>query len=163
MISPELLRRYPFFGSLTDTQLKAIAMLSEEVAYEANQHIFEAGQAADRFYFLVSGSIVLYFVAENTTVPDRKKFFYVGHVNPEEPFGISALIEPYCYTATATTGGPSRIVSIKANDLRALYEADDRMALVLMRHVAQVAMARLHAARIELVGAYSKENDHAIS
>ncbi len=33
MISPELLRRYPFFGSLTDDQLKAIAMIAKEKTY----------------------------------------------------------------------------------------------------------------------------------
>ncbi len=42
MISPELLRRYPFFGFLGDAQLKAIAMIAEESTYEKDQPIFEA-------------------------------------------------------------------------------------------------------------------------
>ncbi len=145
MISPELLRRYPFFSSLDDVQVKAIATLSDEVSCAANQRIFEAGQAADRFYFLIAGSIDLYFLVENAKMPDHEQFLYVGHLNPEEPFGVSALIEPYHYAATAVTSSLCRILTIKADGLRALCETDERMALVLMRHLAKVAMSRLHA------------------
>lgn len=158
MISPELLRRYPFFGSLNDAQLKEIAMLAEEVNYKANQCIFEAGQAADHFYFLMAGSIDLFFIAEKASAPDHPRSFYVGHLNPEEPFGISALIEPYRYTATATTNGPCRILTIKAEGLRALCETDNHVALTLMRHIVKIAMSRLHDTRVQLAGAHSKES-----
>ena len=33
MVSPELLRRYPFFAMLNDEQLKAIAMIAREQTY----------------------------------------------------------------------------------------------------------------------------------
>ncbi len=38
MISPELLRRYPFFGTLSEEQLRQIAMIAEEQTYEAGQN-----------------------------------------------------------------------------------------------------------------------------
>jgi len=51
MISPELLRRYPFFSQLTDRNLKAIAMISEEYEVKAGSILFEEKQPAESFYF----------------------------------------------------------------------------------------------------------------
>ena len=156
MISPELLRRYPFFRALDDAQLKAIAMLAEEVMVEADKHIFEADQAADHFYFLVTGSIDLFYITEDASAPDHKKSLYVGHLNPEEPFGISALIEPNRYSATAITNSPCRIVKIEASGLRDLCKADVPGALTLMSHIAQIAMSRLSETRVQLAAAYAE-------
>jgi hypothetical protein len=43
MISPELLRRYPFFGLLTEAQLKAIAMIAQETNFTDGTQIFKEG------------------------------------------------------------------------------------------------------------------------
>ena len=59
MISPELLRRYPFFIRLTDRCLTALAMLADETFYQAGVAIFEAGQPANIFYFLIEGGVDL--------------------------------------------------------------------------------------------------------
>ncbi len=61
MISPEILRRYPFFSFLTDAQRKALAMIAEEAACEAGAVIFEEGDPASDLYLLLDGSIDLYF------------------------------------------------------------------------------------------------------
>ena len=160
MISPELLRRYPFFRALDDTQLKTIAMLAEEVFIDPDQHIFEADQAADRFYFLITGSIDLFYITDDASAPDHKKSLYVGHLNPEEPFGISALIEPYRYSATAITNSLCRIIKIEGNGLREMCKADVPGALTLMSHIAQIAMSRLNETRVQLAAAYAHQAQH---
>ena len=38
MISPELLRRYPYFANVSEEALKEVAMISDEVAAEAGKH-----------------------------------------------------------------------------------------------------------------------------
>jgi len=43
MVSPELIRRYPFFGGLTESQLAGIAMIAEEVSFPKGAVIFEEG------------------------------------------------------------------------------------------------------------------------
>lgn len=108
MISPELLRRYPFFGFLNDSQLKSIAMIAEEETHPAGADIFCAGAPASTFYLLMRGSIDLYFDVQEEFRPDKKKEYLMGEINPEEPFGISTLIEPYQYTATARPPCPWR-------------------------------------------------------
>ena len=53
MISPELLRRFPFFGFLDDMQLKEVAMLAEEIDVEQGTNIFEGEQPAAGLYVMV--------------------------------------------------------------------------------------------------------------
>lgn len=153
MISPELLRRYPFFGHLSDAHLKAIAMLADEVSYEPGQTIFEIGQPAEIFHFLTRGGVDLHYIVIDPDNASLRKDFFVGQINPGEPFGISALIEPYCYSATALANSLCHVLEIEAAGLRALSEVNSELAAVLMRHLAKVAMSRLHETRIQLVAA----------
>lgn len=151
MISPELLRRYPFFSCLDDAQQKAVAMITEEISVPAGIVLFEEGQPAAALYFLLEGGVDLYFnVPGEEGAPGKE--FWAGEINPGEPFGISALIEPYRLTAMARTSAPSRILKIDAAALRALCEVDHRMAYAMIRQVAKAAMERLHATRIQMIG-----------
>ena len=44
MVSPELLRRFPFFAGLSEEQINQIAMISEEERYEADEYLFQEGE-----------------------------------------------------------------------------------------------------------------------
>lgn len=149
MISPEILRRYPFFCCLNQDQQKAIAMVSEEMHADAGTVLFKEGQPVPALFLLMEGNVDLYYTASG----DPKDQFLVGEVNIGEAFGISALIEPYTLTATAQVTSPSRILKIDAFALRALCEVDPRMGYALMRQVAQISIERLHFARVELAAA----------
>lgn len=154
MISPELLRRYPLFGLMSATQQKAIAMIAEEVSCEDGEIIFREGQPAHAFYLLLEGSVDLYFRLHADTHGDslRDKIL-VGEINPGEPFGLSALIEPYVLTLTAHASRPSRLLKMDASVLRALCDEDDRMGYVLMRQTAKALAERLLSVRLQLAAA----------
>ncbi len=153
MISPELLRRFPFFGFMDDAQLKAVAMIAEEVTYEKDEVIVEAGKPADSFFFLLEGDVAYYLVATSEHDPYYKKEHFVAEINPGEIFGISALIEPYIYTATLKADKPSRVIRIRASSLRALCEVDIKLSCGLHKAVARAAMERLQHTRVQLVAA----------
>jgi hypothetical protein len=87
MISPELLRRYPFFGLLTDAQLKAIAMIAQEENISSGTQIFKEGNKADTFYLLLQGSVDLFYTVDTEGVLDFNKEFLVGEINPGRPSG----------------------------------------------------------------------------
>ena len=61
MISPELLKRYPLFGSLSDEHLKSLASIAEEQSWEAGETIFEIGLPAENLYLLMEGSVDLFY------------------------------------------------------------------------------------------------------
>lgn len=153
MISPELLRRFPFFNFMDDAQLKAVAMIAEELTYKKDEVVVEAGKPADRFFFLIDGSVTHNAVVTSEHDPYYRKEYFVSDINPGEIFGISALIEPYIFTATLRTDKATRVIQINASALRALCEVDMKLAVGLNRAVARAAMERLQQTRVLLVAA----------
>jgi CRP/FNR family cyclic AMP-dependent transcriptional regulator len=150
MISPELLRRYPFFGGLTEAQLAGIAMIAEDVSFPEGATVFEEGKPATKLYVLVEGSVGLtYSGGGEGRVVDAP----VGDVAAGELLTLSALLEPYKVTTTARAEEPSRLISIDAAGLRAMCEVDARLGYTLMRHLAQAIKERLDYTRVQLAAA----------
>jgi len=153
MISPELLRRYPFFNFCADAQLKAIAMLADEVEVDQGSSVFETEQSADEVYVLIEGSIDLYFKVVDRDDPALVKEFFLSEFNPGDIFGLSALFAPFRRSMTARVLGPSKLIKIDAAGVRALIEADVAFAAGLFRATAQTFMERLHETRAQLAAA----------
>ena len=149
MISPELLRRYPFFGYFNEPQLVNLAMLAEEFQLEDGQVVFEQGHKADSLYFLLSGGIDLYY-----SIQDSKQI-PVCEINVGEPFGISTLIEPHILTSTARSSGSSRVIRFSNGGLKRIIAEDPGIELLLLRQVAATAIERLYATRTQLAAALS--------
>lgn len=155
MISPELLRRYPFFGVFNDAQLKEIAMIAEEEIFESGQSVFQEGQPANFVYLLQAGGIDLFQTVAEEKPSGEQKEFLLGEINPGELFGISSVIEPYRYTTSARTTVQSRAIVIDATALRALFEKDLRLAYLCMQQIAKTALERLNATRVQLAAAWA--------
>ncbi len=155
MISPELLRRFPFFGWIDSDYLREIALISEEQSYEKEVTLFEEGASADTLYFLITGSVDLFFSAREETRPASHNDYYSGSINPGEAFAISALIEPHIYVATARTSVPSTILTIDGKALRNILDANPGFGYPMMEKIARVALQRLTTTRIQLAAAWS--------
>jgi CRP/FNR family cyclic AMP-dependent transcriptional regulator len=155
MISPELLRRYPFFGTLSDEQLRQIAMIADEESHEAGTILLKENAHADDLYLLINGSVDLIFTVDEEYHPDRHKEFTVGEINPGEIFGISALIEPHQYTSTARTARVVQVIHINGSALRQRCADDPRLACHLYSQVAKLALERLNATRVQLAAAWA--------
>ena len=153
MISPELLRRYPYFARLSDVQLRAIAMLADEMDAAQDSILLEERAPADWLFLLIEGSIDLSYKSEEPYHPKTTKIFPVGEINPGEIFGISSLVEPHQYNATATASKDSKIIRIDAKALRTLADLDCSLGYVLIQQVAMAIMDRLASTRVQLAAA----------
>lgn len=153
MVSPELLRRFPFFAGLEDGDLKNIAMIADTVALDAGTTLFETDSPADALYILVDGNIELHYVVLDREDPKIRKDFFVADIDPGELFGLSALIEPYRYTLTDHVRTPAHVIRIRAEPLRALCDTNCALGYRLMRQVAKAALVRLDETRVQLVAA----------
>lgn len=153
MVSPELLRRYPFFGPFDDNEIGDIAMISEEVFYQAGDTVFEVDQPAAALYVLVEGAVEIWYVAIDKHEQDLRKEFYVNDINPGDIFGISALVEPHLYTTTALSTASTRLIKLDGPALRSLCQLDPKLEAAMMHRVAKVAMDRLHDTRVQLLAA----------
>jgi CRP-like cAMP-binding protein len=151
MIPLELLHRFQFFAFMNDKELKAIATIAQELQLDSGDVLCEANTPADALYFLTKGNLPYYLVVTTEHLPDYRQEYFVGYINPEEIFGISALIEPYYYTATLRADKPCRVIKIDAPALRALCEVDPQLSVGLMKAVAKAAMERLQMTRVQLV------------
>lgn len=156
MVSPELLRRYPFFGSMSDAQTKAIARIADEEVIPNGSVICEEGQPARAFYLLIDGGISLYYKSEEEFNPSSRRDFLVGEINPGEVFAISVFVEPYKYTSTVKAEQDCRVIKFDSAELNKLIEKDPRMYCILMREVAKATMERLAYARVQLAAAWAK-------
>ena len=148
MISPELLRRYPFFGFLTDAEQKALAMMSDEAGFADGEEIFKAGASADYLYFMLSGNASNYFALNNPSAPYKE--VYAGEINPGELFGVSGLLEPYRYSTILRANGAVKAIRIDARALRAAFELDNKLGFEFMKALSAALMQRLQEARAQI-------------
>ncbi len=155
MISIEVLRRYPFFGKLGYEQLKALAMIAEEINLVDGQVVIEEGKPADALYFLLEGSVSLYHPVGSTQTKSGTAEVPVCDINPGEVFSISALIEPHMLTSTGRSNGASRVIRLCVDDLKAAFAQDPKLECQMVRCVAEAAMGRLNSTRVQLAAAYA--------
>ncbi len=73
MISPEKLKRFPFFAPFNAEQLRQIAMLSDEDEVKKGEVLFEECQPATTFYVLQKGGIELFYNLKKSTIPKKKR------------------------------------------------------------------------------------------
>ncbi|MEW5831012.1 MAG: Crp/Fnr family transcriptional regulator [Chloroflexota bacterium] len=152
MISPELLRRFPFFNFMDDKQLKAVAMIAEEKTY-TNEDVVANNTPASKLYFLIEGTASYYYIVTSEHDPYYRQDYFISDFNPGEIFGISALIEPYVFTASVRAEKTCRLIEIDAPALRALCQVDTELNCGLMQAVAKAAMERLQHTRVQLIAA----------
>ena len=162
MIPIELLHRFSFFSFMDDKELKAVTKIAQELQLNAGDVLCEANTPANALYFLAKGHLPYYMVVKTEHIPDYKQEYFIGHINPEEIFGISSLIEPYQYTATLRADKPCRVIKIDALALRALCEVDPHLCVGLMKAVAKAAMERLEMTRVQLVVEMAEKSKNTV-
>ncbi len=150
MVSPELLRRYPFFASLDEKQLEAIAEISQEKSHPKGTLLVKENTNATVLALLMEGDIDLIFSGGGEGAISNA---LVGSIAPGEVYGVSSLIEPYRYTATAKATIPVKVIEVDGLALRALVEKDPRMGYIMMRNVAIAVLERLRYTQVELAAA----------
>ena len=150
MVSPELLRRYPYFGPLNDDQLKAIAMIADEKTYPKDMLLVKENTPANKLMVLLEGDVDLIYSGGGEGAICNA---LVGSIAPGEVLGISSLIEPYIYICSARTTMPVKVIEVDGIALRALMEVDQRLGYALMRHTASAVLERLKYTQVELAAA----------
>ncbi|HVM70185.1 MAG TPA: cyclic nucleotide-binding domain-containing protein [Anaerolineales bacterium] len=150
MVSPELLRRYPFFAALNDEQLKAIAMIANERTYPKGMLLVKENTPANVLMLLLEGDVDLIYSGGGEGAICNA---LVGSIAPGEILGVSSLIEPYTFISTARATMPVKVVEIDGNALRALMAVDQKLGYALMCNTAAAVLERLKYTQVELAAA----------
>jgi CRP-like cAMP-binding protein len=151
MVSPETLRRYPFFAGLANEQVSSLARLTEEITLVIGDHLFHEGMHLAAIYLMAEGQIAITLnqpdVVSRAIIPlpgAHVREVTVSTVSTGDLVGWSALVAPYKATSSARALTRCRCIAINAVELRQLFEIEPRLGYQIMQRVAQVARDRIH-------------------
>jgi CRP-like cAMP-binding protein len=144
MISPEVLRRYPYFAKVGEESLKKVAMIADETAAGTSQVLFDQGDKAEKLYIVIDGEVDLQYTLGNGELRT------VDTLVAGDLMMWSALVEPYRSTATGTAKKDTKLITIDGAKLRELCEQDHDLGYRILLSLAQLLATRLEGARVQV-------------
>jgi CRP-like cAMP-binding protein len=159
MVSPELIRRYPFFAGLDYEQIVKLAKVADEERVEAGSYFFHESDDLKNFYLVVEGAVAIVFevadqdvkqeIAGQLTGRPKTKDITISTVGTGDVFGWSGLIPPTRATASAKAITACRVLTFDGQALLKMFDEDCRLGYVMTQKAAGVIRERLRDIRIE--------------
>jgi CRP-like cAMP-binding protein len=146
MVSPELLRRFPFFSGFSMDQIVVLAKDAEEIEVPRDHYFHHEGEELSHIYIILEGELSLV-----TNLPQKDQEVTLGTLGTGDLFGWSSFVPPYASTAGAKATTPVRAIDFDTKVLRECFEEDPRFGYLFMQKIAQVVRDRLNALRIETI------------
>jgi CRP-like cAMP-binding protein len=144
MISPELLRRYAFFGGLSMEQIVFLADTASELSVEADHTFFHEEDVLDFCYLLLEGEVAILI-----ELPEKNRDIVISSIKEGDMFGWSALLPPFVATAATRTEIACRVLAFDCRQIRQKFEEDHLFGYIMTQRIAQVMRDRLQGMRIE--------------
>lgn len=138
---------HPFLLGMSAHHVKLLVDCALLTRFEAGQLIFRAGETANRFYLIESGSVVLEgAVLEEEPVTIEK-------IGAGDLLGWSWLFPPYVWHFGARATEPTTAIFFYGTILRQYCEDDPSLGYELFKRMSEVMTRRLQAARSKLIEA----------
>ncbi len=125
----EKLRRAPFLAGLDAEELKAFAASIEVVTLSAGQTLFNQGDRATAFYFILDGWVALFRYG-----PDGERTT-IHLVGPGESFAEAMLAREARYPVAAEAAADLRVAVISIARFRTLIAQSPELALSIIAAV----------------------------
>jgi CRP-like cAMP-binding protein len=151
MVSPELIRRYPYFSGISIERLNMLANMAEEIEYEPDLYFHHEGDDIDKVYIIVEGDISLV-----TSFPQQDKEVVINTLSTGDVFGWTSLLPPFTAGAGAKSNSKCKLIEFKSSQLREKFEDDYEFGYLMMTKIAQIIRERLDSIVIETL-AYQAE------
>jgi CRP/FNR family cyclic AMP-dependent transcriptional regulator len=144
-VSIDALKGCVLFTGLSDTQLSALAELSEGEQLQGGQIIFAQDDPADRLYVLLSGRVAIRFK------PHDGETLTVTEIRQGGVFGWSAALGRRSYTSSAVCLEAGEALGLRGADLRRLCETQPETGVVILERLAEVIAQRLRSTHEQVV------------
>lgn len=158
MVSPELLRRYPFFSGLSAEQITALAKAADEITLEDGSCLFREGEALHSLYLVIEGRVAVTMDLPELgsraaiQLPDSPmRETVVSTISAGAVVAWSALVPPYIATSGARTDGACRLLTLDCRDLRESFAQDAHFGYMMLIKVAQAARDRIRDLHTEML------------
>ena len=173
MPEKNILSEFNFFSDLTQRELDLLATKCEELEFNADDIVFHSEKPAEHFYGLIDGEVELsllftdkvlkteveYEKSVHARMVDQEKQIVVDTVFPGQVFGWASIIGDGRRTVTARCMASSRIFSIAASDLNAMFDADPSLGYRLIKRMADIVSKRLKNRTDKLIEAWVEAFD----
>ncbi len=166
MLSPQMIRRFPFFAGISYDNIVAIASISDEITAETGDYFFHENQTIDHIYLVSEGMVgivtsvptpgVRHTVSAQLMREFETEDALLTTVGPGEVFGWTGMVPDYVTTAGAKALTPCQVVAVDCDKLREYFETDCRFAFVMTQKIAQVMRSRLRDLRVEALSIDNK-------
>ncbi|MFC1922503.1 Crp/Fnr family transcriptional regulator [Chloroflexota bacterium] len=144
MVSPEVIRRYPYFSGMSMERINLLANIAEEIEYEQDQYFHHEGEAIDKVYIIVKGEVSLV-----TSLPQQDKEVVINTLGAGDVFGWTSLLPPHTAGSGAKSVTNCNLVEFSASELRSKFEEDFQFGYLMMTKIAQIIRERLDSVVIE--------------
>jgi len=145
MVNVADLRNMIFFSEVSDEDLAAIAEISEEVPYKADDVVCTEDDQASHIYFVKSGRVAILVDINNN------KKIMVDTISFGEMFGWSALVAQKKVTATSKCVDDSVIIMVDSKRLKGLFLKNCRLGYQIMEKIANLISDRLKDTRLQFI------------
>ncbi|MCL7451428.1 MAG: cyclic nucleotide-binding domain-containing protein [Anaerolineae bacterium] len=145
MVELDALRHCELFADLSDKELGQLAAIVCEERHEPGSLICAERELADRLFVLSRGRVQLQIRLRGHLEPAGEAT--IEEVEPGRIFGWSSLVKQRRFTASARALDPVAVLSIRADDLRALFDQSPHIGFVVMKQLAEVVASRLQHTR----------------
>jgi len=139
MISINDLRRFKLFKGLNDRELELIVKIAKEETVEADVRLFEEKANATDLYLVLEGMVDVKIKG----VDDER--ITITHVEPGQILGWSAIVEPNVRTAGAWIQKKTKLIALRADSLKDLFEKNNHIGYRIMKVIASLISERLKA------------------
>ena len=151
MVSPELIRRYPYFSGISIDRINLLANIAEEVESEPGQYFHQEGEDINKVFIIIKGEVSLL-----TTLPQQGKEVIINTLGVDDVFGWTSLLPHYTAGAGARSITKCKLIQFNASELRDKFEEDYQFGYLMMIKIAQIIRERLDSIVIETL-AYQAE------
>jgi len=121
----DLIRKVPLFSRLSKTELKALAMLADEIDLRDGKEMTRQGHPGREFFVLLEG-----------TADVRKNGRKINSLGPGDFFGEIALVSREPRTATVIATSPVRALVITDRSFRRLLDESPQVKTKVMEAMA---------------------------
>jgi CRP-like cAMP-binding protein len=133
------------FRDLGKPETQKIAGLCAMDVYEPGQYVFRQGDFGDRIFIIADGKV---YLERAVDVGTRKGNVVIGILGKGRVFGSwsTLLNAPHNLMSSACCQGPTKIVSLKGSELRALMESNTLLGFNILEKLCFLLRDRIQSA-----------------
>lgn len=142
-----LLAEHPFFAGLDPSFLDLIVGCAKNVRFDADEHLFNEGEAAEGFFLIRAGRVAVELLVHHQPV-------MVSTFGPGEVLGWSWLVPPHHWHFDGHALELTRAIEISGRCLRDKCDAHPELGYAVLKRLATDIERRLYRAWTQMVDVY---------